>query len=432
MNETKSLGFTEEPERCVLVGLVQRNQSKWEVEDHIDELRALALTSGAEIAQHFVQERPAPDPAFFIGKGKIDEIARFAEANAIDMAIFDDELSPGQIRNITKALNIKVIDRTSLILDIFAQHARTSEAKVQVELAQLNYMLPRLTRQWQHLSRQAGGVGTRGPVGSRGPGETQLETDRRLVRSRIAVLKKALEKISRQNETQRQPRNTSFRAALIGYTNAGKSTLMNTLTHAGVLVEDKLFATLDTTVRRLTVNPGMEILLSDTVGFIRKLPHHLVASFRTTLTEAMEADLLLHVADVTHPHVELQLEVVHQILGELNILDTNRLLIFNKVDALKSDGLLEQLRASYPEALFISANRHIGLHALLQRLQEISESQYETRRLKLNYLAGAAEHLLYPLATILEKQEDDHYLCLTVKYDIKNKAKILAIAEQYK
>jgi len=432
MNDKKNISFSEKPERCVLVGLVHRGQSKWEVEDHIDELRALALTSGAEIIQHFIQERPAPDPAFFIGKGKIEEIAEFVEANNIAMAIFDDELSPGQVKNITNILNIKVIDRTALILDIFAGHARTSESKVQVELAQLNYLLPRLTRQWQHLSRQAGGIGTRGPVGSRGPGETQLETDRRLVRSRIALLRKSLEKISRQNETQRHPRNASFRAALIGYTNAGKSTLMNALTNAGVFVEDKLFATLDTTVRRLSLNSGNEILLSDTVGFIRKLPHHLVASFRTTLTEAIESDLLLHVADVTHPHMEIQLEVVHQILDELGILDKNRMLIFNKVDALKSDGLLEQLRTSYPDALFISARRHIGLHALIRKLQEVSETRFEVQQIRLNYLAGAAEHLIRPLATILDKREQDHYLWLTVKYDIKNKSRIAAIAEQFK
>ncbi|MCD6374026.1 MAG: GTPase HflX [Caldisericaceae bacterium] len=408
------------------MGMVKRGQSRWEVEDHLSELAALAQTSGADIIHTFVQERLAPDPAFFIGKGKIEEIADFIEVNDIDLLVFDDELSPAQVRNIENVTKIKVIDRTALILDIFALHARTNMAKVQVELAQLNYYLPRLTRQWQHLSRQVGGIGTKGP------GETQLETDRRLVRQRISHLKEKLEKIAHQNQVQRQQRKELFRAALIGYTNAGKSTLMNALTNARVLIEDQLFATLDTTVRRLQLNPTTTILVSDTVGFIRKLPHHLVASFQTTLSEAIEADLLIHVVDVTHPHFEAHVETVNQILNELKIEDKKRLLVFNKVDRLKNHNILDQLRLLHPEALFISAARHIGLQRLRDRLLSLVEDQYEVEQIRLNYQRGAAEHLIYPLAKILEKSSDDQYLYLTIKYDKANKSKISQITAKYR
>ncbi len=406
--------------------MVKRGESRWEVEDHLSELAALAQTSGADIIHTFVQERLAPDPAFFIGKGKIEEIADFIALNDIDLLIFDDELSPAQVRNIENVTKIKVIDRTALILDIFALHARTNMAKVQVELAQLNYYLPRLTRQWQHLSRQVGGIGTKGP------GETQLETDRRLVRQRISHLKDKLEKIAHQNQVQRQQRKELFRAALIGYTNAGKSTLMNALTNARVHIEDQLFATLDTTVRRLQLNPTTTVLLSDTVGFIRKLPHHLVASFQTTLSEAIEADLLIHVVDVTHPHFEAHLETVNQILNELKIEDKKRLLVFNKVDRLKNHNILDQLRLLHPEALFISAARHIGLQRLRERLLSLAEDQYEVEQIRLNYQRGAAEHLIYPLAKILEKSSDDQYLYLTIKYDKANKSKISQITAKYR
>lgn len=408
------------------MGMVKRGQYRWEVEDHLSELAALAQTSGADIIHTFVQERLAPDPAFFIGKGKIEEIADFIEVNDIDLLVFDDELSPAQVRNIENVTKIKVIDRTALILDIFALHARTNMAKVQVELAQLNYYLPRLTRQWQHLSRQVGGIGTKGP------GETQLETDRRLVRQRISHLKEKLEKIAHQNQVQRQQRKELFRAALIGYTNAGKSTLMNALTNARVLIEDQLFATLDTTVRRLQLNPTTTILVSDTVGFIRKLPHHLVASFQTTLSEAIEADLLIHVVDVTHPHFEAHVETVNQILNELKIEDKKRLLVFNKVDRLKNHNILDQLRLLHPEALFISAARHIGLQRLRDRLLSLAEDQYEVEQIRLNYQRGAAEHLIYPLAKILEKSSDDQYLYLTIKYDKANKSKISQITAKYR
>ncbi len=413
-------------ERCILVGMIQRGQSRWEVEDHLAELRALAQTSGANVVETFIQERPAPDPAYFVGKGKIDEINDYIINQHIDLIIFDDELSPAQVRNIEKLTGIKVIDRTGLILDIFALHAHTNRAKVQVELAQLNYILPRLTRQWQHLSRQVGGIGTKGP------GETQLETDRRLVRRRIANLKNKLERITHQSEIQRQQRNGLYRAALIGYTNAGKSTLMNALTDAEVSIEDKLFATLDTTVRRMELSPATTVLLSDTVGFIRKLPHHLIASFQTTLSEAIEADLLIHVVDITHPNYEDQLRVVDEILKELKIDSKRRLLVFNKVDRLRNHHLIDQLKILYPEALFISAARHIGLNHIKRKILELAEAQYEIRQIKLNYQSGAGEHLLYPIAIILDKKSDDQYVYLTIKYDKANKRKINQIAAKFR
>ncbi len=413
-------------ERCILVGMVRRGQSRWEVEDHLAELEDLAQTSGAEPIRTFIQERPVPDPAFFVGRGKIEEIHDFILENRIDLIIFDDELSPAQARNIEKITGIKVLDRTGLILDIFALHARTNMAKVQVELAQLNYILPRLTRQWQHLSRQVGGIGTKGP------GETQLETDRRLVRRRIAHLKEKLKRISHQNEVQRQQRSGLFRAALIGYTNVGKSTLMKALTDAEVGIEDKLFATLDTTVRRLKLSSTTTVLLSDTVGFIRKLPHHLVASFQTTLAEAIEADLLIHVVDVTQTNFEEQLKIVEEILHDLEIDSKKRLLVFNKVDRLRKHNVLAQLKVLYPEALFISAARHIGLNHLKRKLLTLAEDRFEVSTIKLDYTHGAGEHLVYPYATIIEKSLDEHYLYLTIKYDRANKQIIHQILSKYR
>lgn len=426
MIEKKINSIEIKSERCILIGIVLQNQSKWEIIDHIDELKALAQTSGADIVDSFIQNRPRPDAAYFIGKGKLEELVLFIEVQEIDLVIFDDELSPAQIKNIENILKVKVIDRAALILDIFADHARSNEAKVQVELAQLNYLLPRLTRQWQHLSRQVGGIGTKGP------GETQLETDRRLVRTRISNLKKQLEKISNQKKIQRRQRETMFRAALIGYTNAGKSTIMNALTDAEVLIEDKLFATLDTTVRRLELNSRTDILLSDTVGFIRKLPHHLVASFRTTLSEALEADLLLHVVDITHSSFKEQIEVVNEILNELDLDNTNIVLIFNKVDKLKNKGLLNQIQYDYPNALFISGRRHIGIANFKKHLLGLLENQYETDQFQLRHDSGVPIHLFHSLGKILNERFDEEYLYLDVKYPLENKSKIIALYEKYK
>ncbi len=425
MIESPDVYFGDKPERCVLVGIVLPSQSRWEAADHLMELEALAQTSDAVVVEHFLQERARPDSAYFIGKGKVEEIADFIEEHDIDLIIFDDELTPAQTRNLERFFEKKVIDRAALILDIFAKHAQTNEAKVQVELAQLNYLLPRLTRQWQHLSRQVGGIGTKGP------GETQLETDRRLVRERIARLRKKLQRIARQKQTQRQQRESYFRAALIGYTNAGKSTILRSLTEADVLVQDQLFATLDTTVKRFDLGSTQSILLSDTVGFIRKLPHHLVASFRTTLSETLEADLLLHVVDASHPHFEDHIRVVNQILEELKVADKMTILVFNKVDRLENPQLMEQLKESFPQAVFISATKGIGFTTLKKQLRHAAESQYELRELVLDATKGAAEHLLYPLATVLNKSYEEETIHLSLKYPIENRDKIIKIEKTY-
>ncbi len=414
-------------ERAILVAIRLPQQERFVVEEHLDELKELALTAGAEVVATVVQERPSPDSAFFIGKGKLDEIAALIDDLNAGMLIFDDELSPAQAKNVEQKIKVKVIDRTALILDIFADHAQSREAKTQVELAQLNYLLPRLTRQWQHLSRQVGGIGTKGP------GETQLETDRRLVRNRISRLHSKLEEIERQGATRRQNRDTLFRVALVGYTNAGKSTLMNALTDSSVLMQNKLFATLDTTVRRMNdeETPG-EILVSDTVGFIRKLPTQLVASFRTTLSEAREADLLLHVIDIAHPYFEEQIRVVNEVLAELDITNKQIIHVFNKVDILDKSERIEQMRTLYGEdSVFISAKKQIGVQTLKDKIIARMESHYKTRKLRLSYMRGANEHLVMPYATILDKSFDENFIYLTVKYPPENEYQIERIQKNF-
>jgi GTP-binding protein HflX len=346
-------------ERAVLVGHAGRDRDA--LAGSMEELARLADTAGARAAASVVQRRGRVSPATFIGKGKVEEVKVLAADLKADVAIFNDDLSPPQVRNLEKALGIKVVDRSELILDIFARRARTRESRLQVELAQLQYTLPRLTGMWSHLERQAGGIGTRGP------GETQLEVDRRKVRERIAKLKLQLEAVDRERETQRRRRRREFRAAIVGYTNAGKSTLFNALTRAGVFVEDRLFATLDATTRQM-VSPAREVaLLTDTVGFIRKLPHHLVASFRSTLTEATEADVLLHVVDASDPERERQVIAVEGVLEEL--LDEPRptWMVFNKSDRLDADGIAA-LRARDSSCAVVSATTGEGLDELRARL----------------------------------------------------------------
>ncbi|MGE5411543.1 MAG: GTPase HflX, partial [Clostridiales bacterium] len=298
-------------EKAILVALNTRELSKETVEEHLDELEMLAFTAGAETIMKVIQDKDRTDSAYYLGKGKAEELAQLAEQNEIDILIFDDDLTPVQVRNLENLINKKILDRSGLILDIFATRAKTREAKTQVELAQLQYLLPRLTRAWTHLSKQYGGIGTKGP------GETQIETDRRLIRTRISMLKGKLEKIESQRQTKSANRKNFIKASLVGYTNAGKSTLLNLLTDAGVLAENKLFATLDSTTRSIQIDNNQTVLLSDTVGFIRKLPHHLVASFKSTLNEVREADLILHVIDVSHPFFEEHMAVVDQTLKDL-------------------------------------------------------------------------------------------------------------------
>lgn len=313
-------------EKAILIGINCPGQYIRETEEYIDELSFLTETAGAVPVKRFIQKLDMPDPRTFVGSGKISEIGQFVTENKIDIAIFDDELSPSQIRNIEKSLGCRVLDRTNLILDIFARRARTSYARTQVELAQYQYLLPRLTRMWTHLERQRGGIGLRGP------GETEIETDRRIIRDKIALLKTQLKKIDIQMASQRKNRGKMVRAALVGYTNVGKSTIMNLLSKSDVFAENKLFATLDTTVRKVVIG-NLPFLLSDTVGFIRKLPHDLVESFKSTLDEVRESDLLLHIVDISHPGFEEQILVVNETLRELKSIDKPSLIIFNKIDA---------------------------------------------------------------------------------------------------
>jgi GTP-binding protein HflX len=317
---------TDKPlERAILVGIIYPEQDEREVDDFLGELSFLTETAGAEPVKRFIQKLDIPNPRTFVGSGKIDEIAQFVQGNRIDIAIFDDELSPGQIRNIEKTLGCRILDRTNLILDIFAGRARTSHARTQVQLAQYQYLLPRLTGMWTHLERQRGGIGLRGP------GETEIETDRRIIRDKIALLKTQLKKIDTQMVTQRKSRGKMTRVALVGYTNVGKSTIMNLLSKSDVFAENKLFATLDTTVRKVVIG-NLPFLLSDTVGFIRKLPHDLVESFKSTLDEVRESDLLIHVVDVSHANFEEQIRIVNETLKELGTHDKPMLIVFNKID----------------------------------------------------------------------------------------------------
>jgi GTPase len=313
-------------EKAVLIGLAYKEQSEAHVKEYLDELDFLAETAGAVCLRRFIQKLPNPDPKTFIGKGKLEQIKTYIDEQKVDLAIFDDELSGSQIKNIEKALGCRVVDRTSLILDIFAKRARTAQAKTQVELAQYRYLLPRLTRMWTHLERQRGGIGLRGP------GETEIETDRRVIREKLARLQEKLKQIEKQSITQRKGRGEMVRVALVGYTNVGKSTIMNLISKSEVFAENKLFATLDTTVRKVVIE-GIPFLLSDTVGFIRKLPHDLVESFKSTLDEVREADILIHVVDISHPHFEDQIDVVNQTLVDLGAGDKPTIVVFNKIDA---------------------------------------------------------------------------------------------------
>lgn len=368
---------TDGRERAILVGVVTFRTPRHLVDEYLDELELLADTAGADVLERVVQERDRVDPAFMLGRGKLQELAQMARYMDADLIIFDDDLSPAQVKNIEQACGVKILDRSGLILDIFAGHARTREARTQVELAQLRYQLPRLTRQWSHLSRQVGGIGVRGP------GETQLETDRRLIYKRIALLEEELDKITRQRTIRRKNRQEAFKAALVGYTNVGKSTLLNALTDAGVLVEDRLFATLDATVRTLSLSEHLQMLLIDTVGFIRKLPHHLVASFKSTLEEAATADLLLHVIDLSHPACEDQMKTVDQVLAELELNDRPIIRVFNKIDRVIDPDILHYHYNRSQPCVFISAERGINLSQLTALLQEQLETSFTDKEIVL-------------------------------------------------
>ena len=382
-----------EPERAVLVGLVTDTQNEARVKEYLAELAFLADTAGADTVKIFTQKLAYPHPRTFVGKGKVEEIAKFIEENDIAMAIFDDDLTSKQVLNLERELKVKILDRTSLILDIFARRAQTAHAKTQVELAQYQYLLPRLTRMWTHLERQRGGIGMRGP------GETQIETDRRIILDKISRLKEELRSIDKQKAIQRKNRGKLTRVALVGYTNVGKSTLMNLLSKSDVFAENKLFATLDTTVRKITID-NLPMLLTDTVGFIRKLPTHLVESFKSTLDEVREADLLVHVVDISHPNFEEQIEVVDKTLREVcGGADKPTILVFNKIDAfsytpkdaddlseIKRENLsLEDLKATWmarmnDNCVFVSARTGANIdelkHMIYEKAKEIHQQRF--------------------------------------------------------
>jgi len=326
MGKQKTYDTAIKQERAVLVGVITPGEKPEQTKEYLDELAFLVQTAGGAVEKNFTQKMLKPDRATFVGTGKLEEIQAYVKAEEIDMVVFDDELSLSQLRNIERELQVKILDRSNLILDIFAGRAQTAQAKTQVELAQLQYLLPRLTRLWTHLERQKGGIGMRGP------GETQIESDRRMILEKISLLKERLKLIDRQNETQRKNRTQLIRVALVGYTNVGKSTIMNMLSKSDVFAENKLFATLDTTVRKVVIE-NVPFLLSDTVGFIRKLPHHLVECFKSTLDEVREADVLVHVVDVSHPNFEDQIHTVNETLNDLGARDKDTIMIFNKIDA---------------------------------------------------------------------------------------------------
>ncbi len=388
MPRQKFYDTAEKPERAILVGIIRPGESETETREYLDELAFLVDTAGGETVRSFTQRMQKPDRATFVGTGKLEEIQAFVKSEEIDIVVFDDELSPSQLRNIENELQVKILDRSNLILDIFARRAQTAQAKTQVELAQLQYLLPRLTRLWTHLERQKGGIGMRGP------GESQIETDRRLILNKISLLKEKLRQIDKQNETQRKNRVELVRVALVGYTNVGKSTIMNMISKSEVFAENKLFATLDTTVRKVVIE-NLPFLLSDTVGFIRKLPHHLVECFKSTLDEVREADILLHVVDISHPNFEDQIQTVNETLKELGAIDKPIITIFNKTDAYRAPvagpedeeepKTLDDLRKSWmadlnSPAIFISALERENIEefrsVLYERVKAIHTHRY--------------------------------------------------------
>jgi GTP-binding protein HflX len=395
-----NLNETTRRERAILVGVATRDSPRSRVEDYLEELALLADSAGADVALKLIQERQNIDAAYYIGSGKADELAFLVEEKKIDIVVFDDDLSAVQVRNLQKLIKCKIVDRSGIILDIFASRARTSEAKTQVELAQLQYMLPRLTRQWTHLSKQFGGIGTKGP------GETQIETDRRAIRTKISHLGTKLKRIAKERAEQRKGRENFPRVALVGYTNAGKSTLLNWFSKADVLVEDRLFATLDSTVRVVNLSPAYKILLSDTVGFIRKLPHHLVASFKSTLEEVAEADILLHVIDVSHPLFEEQISVVNETLDELITEPKPTIMVFNKIDKLENRNIIGYLNDTYPNAVFISAARSINMKALEDKIMRILDENISEQTMTFGQNDYQIISQIHDMAEILDKQYD--------------------------
>ena len=398
-------------EKALLVGVIHGEVNEATTIEHLDELELLADTAGAKVVGQITQRLKKLNPQFLVGKGKADQIVGQAKELDAQLIIFDDDLSPAQAKNFMNLSDdLKVIDRSALILDIFRQHARSREAKTQVELAHLGYLLPRLTRQWTHLERQIGGIGTRS-----GMGETQIEIDRRLIRTRISKLKKELEKIDQERTVQSKGRQTYFRAALVGYTNAGKSTIMNVLSGADVFVEDQLFATLDTTIRQVNINDSHQVLLSDTVGFVRKLPHDLVASFRSTLKEVVDADLLLVVLDASSPHVSDHYKTIKNVLDEIDAGDKRSLIVLNKIDLVEDMKILNQLKQTFPEAVMISALDKLRLDELLKSIESIMNEDFQTVDVDIPFVNGKIISEIQDDMDVLDREYYDEGVRMTIK-----------------
>ena len=413
-------------ERAMLVALSPAGRNRHLVEEHLSELEELANTAGADTVFKIVQTKNNYDPAYYLGKGKAEELAQLVEINNIDLIIFDDDLTPVQVRNLEKLFNRKIIDRSGLILDIFALRAKTKEAKTQVELAQLQYILPRLTRAWTHLSKQYGGIGTKGP------GETQIETDRRMIRNKISHLKGKLGKIESQRETQSKGRKDYFRISIVGYTNAGKSTLFNLLTCADVFAEDKLFATLDSTTRIVELQKSEKALISDTVGFIRKLPAHLVASFKSTLNELRDADVILHVVDMSHPFFEDHLKVVNETLKEFGGGNKTEIKVFNKVDAAVDKSRIDYIRNNYEESVIISAAKGINISKLVQRIKRTIEIVYVEKEVFLPLNETKIASQIHNLAEVYSTDYTDDSVKFSYRASKENAERINKLLEKVK
>ena len=404
-------------ERAMLVALQTRHVNRELVEEHLSELEELADTAGADSIFKIIQSKSAIDPAFYIGKGKAEELAQLVELNEIDLVISDDDLTPVQVRNLERLFNRKIIDRSGLILDIFALRAKTKEAKTQVELAQLEYMLPRLTRAWTHLSKQYGGIGTKGP------GETQIETDRRMIRTRISHLKEKLKEIESQRQTQSKGRKDFVRISIAGYTNAGKSTLFNLLTKADVFAEDKLFATLDSTTRTINFDKD-KILISDTVGFIRKLPAHLVASFKSTLNEVRDSDIILHMVDLSHPYYEDHLRVVDETLKEFDSEHKKEIKVFNKIDSVSDKSIIEFVRNKYHGSVIISAQKGINISSLIKSIEATIKDSFVEQELTLGIEQTKLASQIHDLAEVISVKYNHDTVVFKFRANKENAEKI--------
>lgn len=405
-------------ERAMLVALNTKDISKEIVEEHISELEELTETAGAETVFKIVQSKRGMDPAFYIGKGKAEELAQLVELNEINLIVFDDDLTAVQVRNLEKLFDRKIVDRSGIILDIFASRAKTKEAKTQVELAQLQYMLPRLTRAWTHLSKQYGGIGTKGP------GETQIETDRRIIRDRISHLKENLKKIESHRKTQSGGRKDFIKVALAGYTNAGKSTLFNILSSSEVFAEDKLFATLDSTTRTFELATNEKLLLSDTVGFIRKLPPHLVASFKSTLNEVRDADIILHVIDLAHPYYEDHMKTVDETLKEFGSEQKVVIKVFNKADIVEDENLIDYVKNHYLNSVIISAAKGINISELKNNIISIVEKSFVEEEVSLPLNDSKTASRIHELAEVLSTNYDEDEMKISYKTNKVNSEKI--------